>query len=424
MEIKHYLCIDLKSFFASVECVERGLDSMTTDLVVADPARGGGAICLAVSPSLKAKGVRNRCRLFEIPKSINYITALPRMRVYMEYSAHIYSIYLRYISQEDIHVYSIDECFLDITSYCRLYEKTPTEIAKMLMDAVYRETGICATAGVGTNLFLAKVALDITAKHVPDHIGYLDEAEFKRTIWYHKPITDVWNVGKGIAKRLERFGIYDLWGVAHCDEERLYREFGVNAELLIDHAHGVEPCTIADIHAYHSKSTSISNGQILFEDYSFEDAMLILREMVDMLVLELVDRGLVTDSISLSVGYSKDREKSVGGTVRLGETTNSHKKIEQRFLEYYQQKVRRDLPIRRINVGLNHLQDESFASYDLFTDTEAEKREMDLQKTVLGIKKRFGKNAILKGMSLEEKATARIRNRLIGGHNGGEDDQS
>lgn len=421
MDSRYYLCIDLKSFFASVECVERGLDPMTSNLVVADPSRGRGAICLAVSPALKSLGVRNRCRLFEIPQHIQYEIALPRMKRYMEYSARIYSIYLKYISAEDIHVYSIDECFLDITQYCRLYGKTPKEMALMLIDAVFAETGICATAGIGTNLFLAKVALDITAKHTPDHMGYLDEAEFKRTIWYHQPITDIWNVGRGIAKRLERFGIYDLFGVAHFDEEKLYREFGVNAEFLIDHAHGVEPCTIADIHAYRSKSSSISNGQILFEDYSFDDAVIVLREMVEMLTLELVEKHLVTDSISLSVGYSKDVLKPAGGTMKLGEATNSQKKLEKHFVAYFERVVKRGYPIRRINVGLNHLTDESYATYDLFTDTEAEQREHDLQVTVLDIKKRFGKNAILKGRSLEKKATARIRNTLIGGHNGGEE---
>jgi DNA polymerase V len=394
---------------------------MTSNLVVADPSRGRGAICLAVSPALKSLGVRNRCRLFEIPQHIQYEIALPRMKRYMEYSARIYSIYLKYISAEDIHVYSIDECFLDITQYCRLYGKTPKEMAVMLIDAVFADTGICATAGIGTNLFLAKVALDITAKHTPDHMGYLDEAEFKRTIWYHQPITDIWNVGRGIAKRLERFGIYDLFGVAHFDEEKLYREFGVNAEFLIDHAHGVEPCTIADIHAYRSKSSSISNGQILFEDYSFDDALIVLREMVEMLTLELVEKHLVTDSISLSVGYSKDVLKPTGGTMKLGEATNSQKKLEKHFVAYFERVVKRGYPIRRINVGLNHLTDESYATYDLFTDTEAEQREHDLQVTVLDIKKRFGKNAILKGRSLEKKATARIRNTLIGGHNGGEE---
>ena len=422
MEEKAYLCIDLKSFFASVECAARGLDSMTARLVVADPARGNGAICLAVSPALKALGVRNRCRVFEIPKSVDFITALPRMKLYMEYSAKIYSVYLRYISAQEIHVYSIDECFLDVSQYRRLYGMDAREIARMLMDAVYRETGICATAGIGTNLFLAKVALDITAKHAPDGMGYLDEAEFRRTIWHHRPITDIWNVGKGIAKRLERYGIYDLYGVAHFDEQRLYREFGVNAEFLIDHAHGVEPCTIADIHAYRSKSNSLSNGQILFEDYRAEDALTVMREMVELLVLELVEKHLVTNSISLSVGYSKDAIKPTGGTEKLGKSTQSRREIMNAFVAYFNKTVNAHYPVRRITVGVNNLVDECYATYDLFTDTEQEKKEHDLQATVLDIKKRFGKNSILSGTSLEEKATGRMRNRMIGGHNSGEDE--
>lgn len=422
MDDRMYLCIDLKSFFASVECAERGLDTMTTRLVVADPSRGRGAICLAVSPALKNLGVRNRCRIYEIPDGIDYITALPRMKLYMEYAARIYSVYLRYISPEDIHVYSIDECFLDITSYRRLYDKNAREMAKMLTDAVYRETGgICATVGIGTNLFLAKVALDITAKHAPDRVGYLDEAEFRRTVWYHQPLTDIWNVGHGIAKRLEKMGIFDLRGVAECEEAKLYREFGVNAEFLIDHAHGREPCTIADIHAYAAKSESVSNGQILFEDYRFEDALTVLKEMVDPLVLELIERHKVTDSISLSVGYSRDMRGSAGGTVKIGGYTNSAKKIRRAFVDCFRRTVNPNYPIRRINVGLNDLQDESYATLDLFTDVDSEKRELELQKTVLGLRKKFGKNAILHGISLGEKATARMRNRLIGGHNSGEE---
>lgn len=421
MEESVYLCIDLKSFYASVECVERGLDSMTAHLVVADPARGGGAICLAVSPSLKALGVRNRCRLYEIPPDLRYITALPRMKLYMEYSAHIYSIYLRYISPEDIHVYSIDECFLDVTQYRRLYGKDAREIAAMLMDAVWHETGIRATAGIGTNLFLAKVALDISAKHTSDHMGYLDAETFRRTIWFHRPITDIWNIGRGIAGRLERLGIYDLYGVAHFDEQKLYREFGVNAEFLIDHAHGVEPCTIADIHAYQSKSSSLSNGQILFEDYRYGEALVVMKEMVDMLVLELVEKHLVTNSISLSVGYSKDVIKPSGGTEQLPEITNSYRKLDAYFTEYFHKTVNRHYPIRRINIGVNNLNDECYATYDLFTDLHAEQKERELQTTVLKIKQKYGKNAILKGLSLEEKATARQRNRLIGGHNSGEE---
>ncbi len=422
MEDRMYLCIDLKSFFASVECAERGLNTMTTRLVVADPARGRGAICLAVSPALKELGVRNRCRVYEIPEGIDYITALPRMKLYMQYAARIYSVYLRYISPEDIHIYSIDECFLDITSYRKLYGKNERELAKLLTDAVFRETGgICATTGIGTNLFLAKVALDITAKHAPDRVGFLDEAEFHRTVWYHRPLTDIWNVGRGISARLAKMGIYDLHGVAECDEAKLYREFGVNAEYLIDHAHGREPCTIADIHAYAAKSASISNGQILFEDYRFEDALTVLKEMVDPLVLELIDRHLVTDSISLQVGYSRDLQGSAGGTCKLDGFTDSAKKIRQAFVTYFRKVVNPNYPIRRLTVGLNNLQSEECATLDLFTDLEAEKREHDLQRTVIDLRRKFGKNAILHGLSLEEKATARQRNRLIGGHNSGEE---
>ena len=422
MEDRMYLCIDLKSFFASVECAERGLDTMKTRLVVADPARGRGAICLAVSPALKALGVRNRCRVYEIPEGIDYITALPRMKLYMEYAARIYATYLRYISPEDIHVYSIDECFLDITSYRRLYGKNERELARMLTDAIFRETGgICATTGIGTNLFLAKVALDITAKHAPDRVGFLDEAEFRRTVWYHQPLTDIWNVGRGIAKRLASMGIYDLRGVAECDEAKLYREFGVNAEYLIDHAHGREPCTIADIHAYRAKSASISNGQILFEDYCYEDALTVLKEMIDPLVLELIDRHLVTDSISLTVGYSREVHGSAGGTCRLGGFTDSAKRIRAAFVDYFRKIVNPGYPIRRLGIGLNNLQSEECATLDLFTDLDAEKKEHDLQRTVLELRSRFGRNAILHGLSLGEKATARQRNRLIGGHNSGEE---
>ena len=284
--------------------MERGLDPFKTNLVVADATRGRGAICLAITPAMKNKGVKNRCRLFEIPQAMEYIIAKPRMKYYMDYSAHIYSVYLKYISSEDIYVYSIDECFFDVTSYLDLYDKTPREMAKMLMDAVYLETGIAASAGIGTNLFFAKVALDITAKHSKDRIGYLNEEEFKKKIWHHRPITDIWNVGSGIAKRLEKYGIYDLYGVAQADEKKLYKEFGVNAEFLIDHSKGFEPCTIAEIKAYTPETNSLSNSQILFEDYDFDSALLALKEMVDLIVLEMLGRGLKTNSISLEVRYS------------------------------------------------------------------------------------------------------------------------
>lgn len=414
---KYYLCIDLKSFFASVECVERGLDPFNCDLVVADSKRGGGAICLAVSPFLKSRGVSNRCRLFEIPKDIDLIIAKPRMNLYIEYSANIYEIYLKYISKDDIHIYSIDECFFDITNYLSLYNKTPKEIAVMIMDAVYKKTGIRATAGIGTNLFLAKVALDVTAKHAEDFIGYLDEEEFKKKIWHHRPITDIWNVGRGIAKRLEKYGVYDLYSLSCMDEKILYREFGVNAEYLIDHSKGIEPCTIYEIKNYETKSTSISNGQILFEDYNFEDARLVLKEMVDLLSLELVDKNLVTNSISLRIGYSKDISKSTGGTVKIGEYTNSQRKLTEDFLDYFDKTTVKNAPIRKINIGFNNLIKEEYVNLDFFSEYILDEKERKKQKAIIDIKKKYGKNAILKGMSYKEKATGKIRNTLVGGHN-------
>lgn len=417
MAERAYVCIDLKSFYASVECVDRGLDPFCANLVVADPSRGSGAICLAVSPAMKALGVSNRCRIFEIPKSISYLTAMPRMKRYMEVSADVYSVYLKYISHEDIHVYSIDECFIDVTPYLALYSKTPKEMAVMLMDAVFSQTGICATAGLGPNLFLAKVALDVTAKHAADHIGILDEGEFRRSIWPHRPITDIWNIGPGIAKRLEKYGVYDLHGVTCLEEGLLYREFGANAEYLIDHARGVEPCTIKEIHEYKSKSNSLSNSQILFEDYSLDDAYLVLKEMVDTMVLELVDKRLVTNSISLSIGYSKNAVKSTGGTRKLKEYTNSFHKLMAYFHDFYYGTAQKGYPIRKIGIGLNNVVEEAFATFDFFTDLQAERRERQMQDTILTIKKKYGRNAIVKGVSLEEKATARMRNKLIGGHN-------
>ncbi|MBE7039163.1 MAG: DNA repair protein [Ruminococcaceae bacterium] len=415
---KVYLCIDLKSFYASVECVERGLNPFTSNLVVADPSRGRGAICLAISPAMKNLGIKNRCRIFEIPDKLSYITAKPRMKLYMKYSADIYGIYLRYIAKEDIYVYSVDECFFDVTSYLKLYNKTPVEIAKMLIDAVYNETGICATSGIGTNLFLAKVALDISAKHSKDNIGMLDIEKFKKTIWHHKPITDIWNVGKGIANRLKKYGIDDLYGVAHIDEKILYKEFGVNAQFLIDHAKGIEPCTIADIHNYIPQSASVSTGQILFEDYSYDDALIVLKEMIEPLVLEIVEKNLVTNSVSLYVGYSKNIIKTTGGTVKLENFTSSLKKITDAFISYYIKTTQKGYPIRKLNIGLNNLIEEEFTAIDLFSDYAAEEKERDRLKVLIDIKEKFGKNAVLKGISLNKKATARVRNKMVGGHNG------
>lgn len=418
MEEKIYLCIDLKCFFASVECVERGLDPFENNLVVADPSRGSGGICLAISPAMKALGIKNRCRIFEIPSDVKYVTAIPRMKKYMEKSAEIYGIYLKYVSMEDIHVYSIDECFIDITDYMKIYEKTAVEMALMLMNAVKSRTGICATAGIGTNLFLAKLALDITAKHSPDNIGYLNEYLFKKTIWTHRPITDIWNVGKGIAKRLEKYGVFDLKGVANMRKEILYKEFGINAEYLIDHAHGFEPCTIKEIHEYRSKENSLSNGQILFEDYSYDDALLVLKEMVDIMVLDLVDKKLVANSISLTVGYSKNTAASTGGTRKINEFTNSQKKLMAHFERLYRETTRKNVLIRKLNVGLNNVVGEEYASIDMFTDIKTQEKERNMQGTIISIKKKYGKNAVLKGMNLQPKATSQIRNKLIGGHNG------
>ena len=415
---KIYFCIDLKSFYASVECVERNLDSMTTDLVVADSTRGGGAITLAVSPSLKAKGVKNRCRLFEIPKELEYICAKPRMKLYIKYSADIYGIYLKYISKEDILVYSVDECFIDATSYLKMYKLSPLELAKKLKDEVYNQTKIAATVGIGTNMFLAKVALDITAKKSPSMMGYLDEESFKKEIWHHKPITDIWNIGRGISKRLEKYNAYTLYDVANLDPKILYKEFGITAEYLIDHANGVEPCTIKDVHDYIPKSNSVSNGQVLFEDYQYSDALLVLKEMVELNVLDLVDKNLVTNNISLSVGYSKDVIKPTGGSKKLDGYTNSYKTLNEEFIKLFEKTTNYHYMIRKINISFNNVKEDSYKTIDLFTNIEEDKKEEAIQEAILSIKKKFGKNAILKGMNLEEKATTKKRNTLIGGHNG------
>lgn len=422
MKDRIYLCIDLKTFYASCECVDRGLDPFTTNLVVADPSRGNGAICLAISPAMKALGIHNRCRVFEIPKNVKYIVALPRMKRYMEISAQIYSIYLKYVAPEDIHVYSIDECFIDTTSYLSLYKKSPKELAKIIMDDVYSQTGICATAGIGTNLFLCKVALDISAKHAEDHMGYLDEKLFKETLWHHKPITDIWNISRGIANRLLKYGVSDLYGITQIDEKILYKEFGVNAELLIDHAWGKESCTIEDIHKYKSKSNSLSNSQVLFEDYDYEDALLVVKEMVDLKCLELIDKHLMTNSIYLGIGYSKDVRKPTGGSFSLDEYTSSEKKLMNYFIRLFTETTDPLYPIRKISIGFGNVIDENFICPNLFTDVEGELKEKKAQQTILAIKKKYGKNAILKAMNYENKATTRKRNKLIGGHNSGEDD--
>ena len=323
---KIYIAIDLKSFYASCECSERNLDPFETNLVVADPERSKATLCLAITPAMKKLGVKNRCRINEIPPDIKYITAPPRMQLYIDYSAKIYSIYLRYISKEDIHVYSIDECFLDVTDYLALYNVTAKEMAVMLMDAVMKETKITATAGIGTNLYLAKVAMDIVAKHVDDHIGMLDEISYREKLWNHKPLSDFWRIGTRTEKKLANYGIYTMGDIAcmsMTSEDWLYKMFGMDAELLIDHAWGMEPCQMRDIKNYHSTEHSLSNGQVLMRNYSFEEALVIIKEMTDVLVLDLVEKQLITDSVTIWVAYDHRSERpGINGTVKFSMATN------------------------------------------------------------------------------------------------------
>lgn len=413
---KIYLCIDLKSFYASVECVERGLDPFEVNLVVADPDRGGGAITLAATPAIKKLGVPSRGRIYEIPDNIEYIIARPRMHLYMEYSAKIYSIFLKHIAPEDIHVYSIDEAFLDITSYLELYKMTPKQLAKKILNDIYDETGITATVGIGTNLFLTKVALDITAKHTPDNMGYLNEELFRQQLWHYSPLTDIWMIGAGTANHLARLGITDLYGITQFPEYILYREFGINAEILIDHAWGREPVEIKDIKAYKPTSNSISNSQILFEDYNVNDAYLILKEMVDSNVLVLTEKHLVTGRISLFIGYSKDKRKPSRGSRKITNRTNSYRILMEEFRLLYKKIVDPTYPIRHIGISFGNVKDEIYEQYDLFADIEDIERERKLQQTLVDIRNKFGKNAVLKGMNYLDKGTARYRNTTIGGH--------
>lgn len=499
-----YVAIDLKSFYASVECRERNLDPLTTNLVVADKSRTDKTICLAVSPSLKSFGIPGRPRLFEVvqkvkmvnaerkrhaPKGIfdgsssdfnelqdnpslelDYIVAPPRMAYYMEYSTRIYDIYLKYIAPGDIHVYSIDEVFMDVTGYLNTYQMTAREFTRMVIQDVLDTTGITATAGIGTNMYLCKIAMDIVAKHTePDKYGVriaeLDEMSYRKLLWKHRPITDFWRVGKGYAKKLEEVGLYTMGDVAKCSlgdsgyytEDLLYKLFGINAELLIDHAWGWEPCTIDKIKEYKPSTNSIGSGQVLQEPYTFDKAKLVCKEMTDLLVLDLVDKGLVTDQVVLTVGYDIEnltdpqRRKSytgavttdnygrkvpkhAHGTANLDRQTSSSKLIINAMMKLFERIVDKNLLVRRVTISVNRVvkeatvkQEDQFEQMDLFTDynalqkeREAEEadleREMNMQKAILSIKKRFGKNAILKGMNLEEGATAKDRNEQIGGH--------
>jgi len=482
---KVYLCIDLKSFYASVECVDRGLDPLVTNLVVADNSRTEKTICLAVTPALKSFGIAGRARLFEvvqkvrdinierrrnaksfIGKSFNldelnknirleldYIVAPPRMAHYIEVSSKIYNIYLKYISSENIHVYSIDEVFIDITNYLKSYKMTPYELAKKMISDVYKETGITATAGIGTNLYLAKIAMDIMAKKVVAdkdgvRIAYLDEEKYRNELWDHTPLRDFWRVGPGYCRRLETLGIKTMGDIALCsieNEDLLYKLFGINAELLIDHAWGYEPCTISHIKNYQPRGKSYGTGQVLHEPYDYKKARLIVREMIDNLSLDLLDKGLYTSQLVLTVGYDIENvndsyqgeivtdylgrkiPKHSHGTCNLKCYTASTKLLTDGMLELYDRIINKDLSVRRINIAATKLSfKETFIEFeqlDLFDDNNDNRVEKELlnkekktQKAILEIKKKFGKNAIMKGMNLEEGATMKERNDQIGGH--------
>lgn len=412
-----YFCIDMKSFFASVECAERGLNPFETNLVVADETRGNGTICLAISPAMKALGVKNRCRMYEIPPNIKYITAMPHMKKYIKYNGDIYDIYLDYIDPQDIHVYSIDESFLDVTDYLKMYHKTPRQFAKQLINEISERAHIPATVGIGTNLYLAKIALDIDAKKRPDHIGWLNEDLYQEKLWHHKPLSDFWQIGRGIELRLQKHGIYDMAGIAKADEGILYKEFGINAELLIDHAWGRECCTIADIKAHHSKSKSISTSQILFSDYSLEKARTVLKEMVLDACHKMMRQKVVTNSLSIYVGYSKDVISPTGGTVKLLSTTNLSSEIMGDVVALFDRTTIPGIPVRRLGVTCNNVITEGCEGYSLFTNFEKIEKERKLEHTVLELKDKFGKNSMLRAIDLEDGATAIERNKLVGGHN-------
>lgn len=489
-----YIAIDLKSFYASVECVERKLDPLTTNLVVADESRTSKTICLAVSPSLKAWGIGGRPRLFEVEQKVSeinrrrkmntsrgrfsgssshdpdvrqnrdteltYITAVPRMAFYMEYSTRIYNIYLKYIAPEDIHVYSIDEVFIDATSYLNTCRISAHELAMMMIRDVLRTTGITATAGIGTNLYLAKVAMDIVAKHIPAdedgvRIAELDEMSYRQKLWNHEPLTDFWRVGRGIARRLNEYGILTMGDLARFSltkDSLLYKEFGVNAELIIDHAWGYESCTMADIKAYEPENHSLGAGQVMMEPYSFEKGRIIIREMADSLALQLMEKGLVSNTAVLTVNYDvnvnienfrgtmtsdwygRRAPRPAHGTLRLKQYTASSRLITEAFLKLYDECVDSSLMVRRFNLTLadvrsrDSVKDQMIVEqFDLFSespqqDHEEEQKALEkdekIQQAMLDIRRRFGKNAVIRGTSLEDGATGRERNRQIGGHKG------
>lgn len=433
-----YVAIDLKSFYASVECVERGLDPLTTNLVVADPSRTDKTICLAVSPSLKKYGLSGRSRLFEVHqvladlrkrtgKTVPFITAPPRMSLYMQYSGRIYAIYLKYVSPEDIHVYSIDECFLDVSRYLALYHTTARQLTRTILQDVLKTTGITGTAGIGTNLYLCKIAMDIMAKHAEadadgTRIGELDETSYKYQLWDHRPLTDFWRIGRGTADTLEKRQIFTMGDLARASidqEEWLYQTFGIDAELLIDHAWGLEPCTMADIKRYRPGSNSLGSGQVLQSPYPYSRARIIVLEMIDELILELSAKELATDSVTLHIGYDRsvgDLPGTAHGTANLKTPSSSPEKIRQAVLDLYDRIVDPSRFVRRVTVTANRVVPDNYLQFDLFSDPEKLEKEKNLQRIILEIRKKYGKNAILKGTSLQDGATARERHQQIGGH--------
>lgn len=415
---KCYFVIDMKSFFASVECAERGLNPMTTKLVVADKGRGNKTVCLAVSPALKKCGIRNRCRLYEIPKNIEYIVAPPRMKKYIEYSANIYAIYLKYIDKNDIHVYSIDECIIDATDYLQLYSLTAREFAEKLTKEIYNTLHIPSSVGIGTNMYLAKIALDITAKSAPDRLGMLDEEKFIRTLSHHKPITDFWQISTGTATRLEKYGIIDMAGIREFDEYFLYKEFGINAELLIDHAYGKECCEMKDIKNYKTRSHSISMSQILPCNYTYEEAEIVLKEMTQEGCYQLASLGCSTQSAVLYVGYGDNKGASVKGSTRFNVVTNLYSIISTYLLEVYSKIVDKRKFIRKIGFSFGALVPEEQEQYDLFSSNIT--KQKNVVKSVMKLKDKYGKNIVLKGLDLNKKATQKERNEMIGGHRSGE----
>jgi len=415
---RQYLCIDQRSFYATVECVARGLDPEKADLVVADLERSENTICLAVSIHLKSRGIKNRCRIKDVPPAMNAIVAMPRMQLYIDTAAAIYGVFLKYIAPEDIYVYSIDESFLDVTPYLKMYGMSSRELAKMIMKDVKDTVGTLCTCGIGTNLYLAKIALDIIAKHADDKIGELNEKTYCEKLWDHKPITDFWRISHGTAARLWHYGIATMGDIAHFDEDCLYRCFGIDAELLIDHAWGREPTTIKDIKNYKSKTKSMSSSQVLMRDYHYSEGETVAKEMADQLCLDMAAKKLVTTSVSLFVGYSyTEGVPGTGGTAQFTRETNTAQEIVPAIALLYRRIVNPSYVIRRIGLSCNNVvEDQGMFQLNMFEDTSRQLKNKAIQEAMLEIRAKYGKNAILKGMNYEEAATGRIRNAQIGGH--------